>query len=70
MSAGREERAAPAAAVSAASRSSQRAEQEELAVHLDSAELGGDQIIGRLRRAKTRGATVVSFAFDEEWLAS
>lgn len=43
---------------------------EELVVHLDSPELGGDAVVGTLRRARSRGASVISFAFNETWLAS
>jgi serine/threonine-protein kinase HipA len=49
---------------------SRRRAQDELVVHLDSPELGGDQIVGALRRARSRGASIVSFAFSEEWLSS
>ncbi len=44
--------------------------EEELVVHLDAVDLGGDQIVGSLRRAKSRGTSVLSFQFDDEWLAA
>ncbi|MBA3296059.1 MAG: type II toxin-antitoxin system HipA family toxin [Acidobacteria bacterium] len=67
MGMGKGERRAPTVR---AARPARRAEHEELVVHFDSAELGGDQVIGRIKRASSRGTTVLSFAFDEAWLAS
>lgn len=42
--------------------------EDELVVHLDAPELGGDQVIGRLRRARARGTSVISFDFDAAWV--
>lgn len=47
-----------------------RRREEELIVHLDAVDLGGDRIIGSLRRAKNRGTSVLSFQFADEWLAA
>ena len=41
---------------------------DELETHLDDFELGGDTVFGRLDRARRGAISVVSFAFDEEWL--
>ncbi len=43
--------------------------QDELIVHLDAAELGANEIVGRLRNSRQRGLSVISFAYDPDWLA-
>lgn len=42
---------------------------DELAVHLDAADLGPACRIGVLRRERGRSGAVISFAYDEAWLA-
>lgn len=41
---------------------------DELVVHQDAIDLGGDSIAGRLRRVRRGGNSVVSFAFEAVWL--
>lgn len=47
-----------------------RRREDELVVHLDAADLGGDQVVGSLRRATSRGTSVLSFQFADDWLAA
>lgn len=65
MTKGRSARSATVGAVPATT----RRREDELVVHLDAVDLGGDQIVGMLRRAQSRGTSVLSFQFDDEWLA-
>jgi serine/threonine-protein kinase HipA len=44
-------------------------EAQELDVHLDSPDFGGDVVVGRLRRAGDRAGSLVSFGFDPGWLS-
>jgi len=62
-------RSARSAATGAVPTRTRRSE-EELVVHLDAVDLGGDQIVGSLRRAQSRGTSVLSFQFDDEWLVA
>jgi serine/threonine-protein kinase HipA len=41
---------------------------EEIAVHLDAPELGGERRVGVLRREHGAGKTVASFSHDRDWL--
>ena len=42
---------------------------DEVDAHLDSVDLGGDAVLGTLRRSRRGATSVVSFGFDREWLA-
>jgi serine/threonine-protein kinase HipA len=39
-------------------------------VHLDAADLGPAVIVGRLRRSRQRGLSVISFEYEADWLTS
>lgn len=41
---------------------------DELVVHLDASDLGGDAVVGTLRRDRKRTVSVISFAYDGDWL--
>jgi len=41
---------------------------EEVLVHLDAEDFGQDVVLGRLRRVRGGGSSVLSFAFDSKWL--
>ncbi len=41
---------------------------DELETHLDSVDLGGDAVFGRLDRVRRGASSVVSFAFARDWL--
>jgi serine/threonine-protein kinase HipA len=42
---------------------------EEVVVHVDAPELGGDQVVGRLGGNRSRSGRVFSFGYDAAWLA-
>jgi serine/threonine-protein kinase HipA len=42
---------------------------EEVVVHMDAAELGGDQVVGTLGGNRSRSGRVYSFSYDASWLA-